>query len=31
VCADDGLCLLHDRHLSAEASCDHFSHDEHSP
>ena len=24
VCADDGLCLLHDRHLSAEAYCDKF-------
>ena len=26
VCADDGLCLLHGRHLSADASCDKFSH-----
>ena len=24
VCADDGLCLLHDRHLSADAYCDRF-------
>jgi hypothetical protein len=24
ACADDGLCLLHDRHLSAEAHCDKF-------
>jgi len=31
VCADDGLCLLHDRHLSAQAYCDKFSYAEDSP
>ncbi len=26
VRAEDGICLLHDRYLSSEASCDRFQH-----